>query len=59
VQASQELPRLRGGREISDVEFRDSGIGKSMSSQVQGSIAPSSSPRIPSSPVSEDQGFMN
>ena len=60
VQASQELPTLRGNEEgliSSDVGFRDSGISKSMSSQ--GSIPQSTSPKIPSSPVSEDQGFIN
>src|SRR5450432_3502659 len=63
VRASQEgLPTIRGNEEgliSSDVGFRDSGIGKSMSSQVQESIVPSSPPNVPSSPVSEDQGFMN
>ena len=60
VQASQELPTLRGNEEglISlNVGFRDSGISKSISSQ--GSIPQSTSPKIPSSPVSEDQGFIN
>ena len=51
VRFSQEgLPRLERPEEgvvTSDVGFRDSGIGKSMSSQVQ------------RSPVSEDGGFIN
>jgi hypothetical protein len=63
VQASQEgLPTIRGNKEglISlDIGFRDSGIGKSISSQVQEGIVPSSPPNMPSSLVSEDQGFMN
>jgi hypothetical protein len=58
VQASQEgLPTIRGNEEgliSSDVGFGDSGIGKSMSSQVQESIVLSSPPNVPSSPVSED-----
>src|SRR5271168_3407527 len=44
---SQELPTLQEGVITLDVGFRDSGIGNSMSSQVQ------------SSPVSEDGGFIN
>src|SRR5450432_4878580 len=63
VRASQEwVPKIRRHEEgliSSDVGFGDSGIGKSMSSQVQESIVPSSPPNVPSSPVSEDQGFMN
>lgn len=62
VQASQEFPTLIGHREglvTSDIRFGDSGIGKSMSSQVQGSITRRTTPKIPSSPVSEDQGFTN
>jgi hypothetical protein len=39
----------------SNIRFDDSGIG--MSSQMQESM-PSTTPNIPSSPVSEDQGFM-
>src|SRR5450432_4702286 len=62
VQASQGLPTIGGNEEgliSSDVGFGDSGIGKSMSSQVQESIVLSSPPNVLSSPVSEDQGFMN
>jgi hypothetical protein len=72
VQASQGLPTIGGNEEgliSSDVGFGDSSIGKSMSSQVQESIVPSSPLNVlsspvskdqgPSSPVSEDQGFMN
>src|SRR5277367_6555500 len=55
TQCSQELPTLQEDLVELDVGFGDSGIGRSMSSQVQGSITPN----IPSSPVSEDQGFMN
>jgi hypothetical protein len=51
VQFSQDrLPTLERAKEgviTSDVEFGDSGVGKSMSSQVQ------------SSPISEDGGFIN
>jgi superfamily II DNA helicase RecQ len=63
VRASQEgLPTIRGNKEgliSSDIGFGDSGIGNSMSSQVQEGTVPSSPPNMPSSPVSEDQGFMN
>ena len=63
VRASQEgLPTIRGNKEglISlDIGFGDSGIGNSMSSQVEEGIVPSSPPNMPSSPVSEDQGFIN
>jgi RecQ family ATP-dependent DNA helicase len=62
VRASQEgLPTSRNNEGLisSDVRFGDSGIGKSMSSQVQESTMPSSPPNMPSSPVSEDGGFMN
>ena len=51
VQFSQDrLPTLERAKEgviTSDVEFGDSGVGKSMSSQVQ------------SSPISEDRGFID
>jgi hypothetical protein len=63
VRASQEgLPTIRGNKEgliLLDIGFGDSGIGNSMSSQVQEGIVPSSPPNIPSSLVSKDQGFIN
>jgi hypothetical protein len=60
--SQEELPTLKGYKEgliSSDIGFGDSGIGKSMSSQVRGSMRQSTTPNIPSSPVSEDQGFIN
>jgi superfamily II DNA helicase RecQ len=64
----KELPRLERSREClipSAVKFEDSGIGNSISSQaqesrqVQESTMPSSPPIIDSSPISEDNGFIN
>jgi hypothetical protein len=56
-----KLPTLRDENELDTLDsgFGDSGIGKSMSSQVQESTMPSSPLNMPSSPVSEDGGFIN
>jgi hypothetical protein len=56
VHPNTELPALKGSKGESESGFGDSGIGRSMSSP--GSRA-STKPNIASSPVSEDQGFIN
>jgi len=65
TQCSQELPTLQEGLDPLDDEFADNSIGNSMSSQVHESsqaqerIMQSSPPNVPSSPASEDQGFIS
>ena len=56
-----KLPTLRDENKLDTLDsgFRDSSIGKSISSQVQESTMPSSPLNIPSSLVSKDRGFMN
>ena len=57
VDKTNGIERADGMEMTSNIGFEDSGIGKSMSSQVE-SIIQSTTP-IPSSPISEDQGFMD
>lgn len=51
VHSNPELPALKGSKEESDSGFRDSSIGRSMSSLGS---RQSTTLNIPSSPVSED-----
>ena len=58
VNSNQELPTLERSRESLEASFGDSGIGKSMSSQVGGS-SQSTPKNAASSLASKDQGFIN